>query len=242
MDSDVALMLTRTLVQAMQTEDRLGIGQAYSQLVMKNFDDLKESGHIKIDPTKDLEYKMAFSDSNFYNFMIQTISSALNRTAIRRKLSGIATIISQSHNSMMVVDSDDGRVMTLNSWYDLESKALRKQGVTDYNQYQMIKDLARQRQPKALEDLGDPLDLGSIDHYDSYVIEFEDGTKTGVIDIIEKIYRAKGLPRNLKPQRFEFVANDGTVYSDMEFKAVKAIHFLDETFNTINSGLDPVTP
>jgi hypothetical protein len=124
----------------------------------------------------------------------------------------------------------------------------------------MIKDLARQRQPKALEDLGDPLDLGSIDHYDSYVIEFEDGTKTGVIDInsvkdyydikkghykgnvIEKIYRAKGLPRNLKPQRFEFVANDGTVYSDMEFKATKAIHFLDEIFGVIAGGLDPVTP
>jgi hypothetical protein len=100
---------------------------------MKNFDDLKESGQVKIDPTKDLEYKMAFSDSNFYNFMIQTISSALNRTAIRRKLSGIATIISQSHNSMMVVDSDDGGVMTLNSWYDQESRALRKQGVTDYS-------------------------------------------------------------------------------------------------------------
>jgi hypothetical protein len=40
------------------------------------------------------QYKMAFSDNSFYNQMVSTIGSSLNRGTIRRSLSGIASVIS----------------------------------------------------------------------------------------------------------------------------------------------------
>lgn len=103
---ELYLILTRDMMKSMLNADELGFAQSYLKRVEASINDLaKSDSNIKASELMDT-VKTAFSDNNMYSAMISMISGAVNRTAIKRKYSGIAAVIRPGKDIYTVMELD----------------------------------------------------------------------------------------------------------------------------------------
>jgi hypothetical protein len=103
-DGSLYEILAKEFMKQMEVEDRLGLANVYTERVNEI---LKERG-IKLKDEDAADIRVSLSDSNFYGKLISSISGGFNRGIIRRNTSGIGAVLSQSHNAIMVVDTNQG--------------------------------------------------------------------------------------------------------------------------------------
>jgi hypothetical protein len=103
-DGSLYEILAREFMKQMEVEDRLGLANVYTERVNEI---LKERG-IKLKDEDAADIRVSLSDSNFYGKLISSISGGFNRGIIRRNTSGIGSVLSQGHNAIMIVDTNQG--------------------------------------------------------------------------------------------------------------------------------------
>lgn len=102
-DGEISELFARKMIKQMATKDRLGLAQAWGKLV----DDVWKESKKKNPDFKysEMDFKIAFTDPNFFGALVSTISGTFNSSVIRRDLPGLASVLSQADDAIMVVDS-----------------------------------------------------------------------------------------------------------------------------------------
>ena len=175
----VILMLTKTLIKTLNTKDRLGLAQAYGVKVQKELDRL-----LKKDPNLstmiDSNFKLAFSDPNFYSAMVSMVSGAFNSRAIKRDLPGLGAILSQCHNSMTIMETPDGKIITPDVAIHEKIKELLNsygKGLSEGNEDAInafnkdVNDFKTALQTRRLENSTIPMHTNSIHAFDTYRVK-----------------------------------------------------------------------
>jgi hypothetical protein len=99
MNGKSAEFLAKKVTELIGEKERMGLAQSWNDKVIREW----EAEGLEVN-YRNLASKQAFSDPNFFNVIISSLSSAINRGTIRRDMSGIAAILAPGEDLITVVD------------------------------------------------------------------------------------------------------------------------------------------
>jgi hypothetical protein len=153
MDGKSAEFLARKVTELIGEKERIGLAQSWNDKVIREW----EAEGLEID-YKNLESKQAFSDPNFFNVIVSSLSSAINRGAIRRDMSGIAAILAPGEDLITVVDTiDDNGKPRISMSNDMLATLRAKINKDPEYKDNIAKDLAYQDALQAFREGRNPL-------------------------------------------------------------------------------------
>lgn len=209
-------LMTRELIKVLSDKDQVGLAQTYLENVKTGLEKLKKSGEeINVQNLSHL-MNTPFSDNNFFGAMVSMITGAVNRSAIKRKYSGLAAVIKPGYDIYQIAVSENGIISNSEDINDKNPVQLKPATSKDFSFGDRLV-LTLENGTNLEIDFDNPEDFIDYQYNPEAFIKIK---AKGQKVLSEN--KAYNYPRNLRGYQVTFTDSEGNTFDRFSLPSVQA--------------------